>query len=253
MTKKDRNLDLPFKPPVVRVSLVEPGSRLDLAAQALGAQNTEADRAVNAELQKYRDSLAPEISAAQAGLAALGHWEKANAADLKLLRSLSFDGARGVAEENLRVSAQNRVVNLFQVISKTRDTLITVEQRVVALKPSDLTGPRMHSDAPGIRSYYQLAPAPVEQIRFDVQRAARTVLHLDRILGEAQGAVTTLAANLEKVTRVRARDAAVSGAVKSTATALDPDLIAARAASRPGPVQTKADSAFTGYEAHDKK
>lgn len=248
--KKDRDYDKPFTPPKVTVSIVEPGSRLDLATKALTEQNTTATRAEQTELDKYRDSLAGEISAAKAGLGALSVWEKANGRDLRLLRSLSFDGARGVAEESLRVSAKNRVKGLFHTIARTREVLSTAETRVTSLIPGDLEGPRMHSDAPGIRSYGELPPAAVEHIRLDVQRASRTVVSLDNILAEAQGAVTRLADNLAKKTRVNDR---ARGAEKSTAVAIDPDLLRERAAANPNvPAQTSYGN-FSGYATDNKK
>jgi hypothetical protein len=246
---KKQGRPAPFAPPTVRVSTVEPGSKLDLAERARTLEAaTPAE--VNA-LIAYREDLQPSVSAAKDALDKLRTFQAEHAADLQALRSISFDAVRGRWHdpegrfEATRTRAAERTHAFMQSLGALRDNLTAIEKRVDRLKPEDLRGPRMTSDAPGIKSYDDLAPAAIEQIRFDAERAVRRVNALDQALTEVQQAVAAL---IEAVDRKKKNE----GEPEPTAHAIPPETLAMRAAGRPQDQQTSYGD-FPAYESDRRK
>ena len=248
MAKKIRDYTLPFNPPVsVKVSLVDSDSALARATAALNQQKSDADRAADDAVEAERAKLASSVTAARASLDALRAFEKDNASDLTLLRSLSFDQVRGVkmSDEAMRVAAEKGVRDFLGLLAHLRGVLTNTPERVAALKPGDLRGPRMTSSAPGIRAYADLPYAATARIELDQQRASRAVAVLPARLAEVKNAVTALYADVEKKRRVREREAAVA----TGATIVDPAELERRAAFNPNvPAQTSYGN-FPVYEA----
>jgi hypothetical protein len=248
MPKKNRDYSLPFTPPGVRVSLVDPGSNLDRATQALTSAATAEQRAEAAAVREQQALLAPEIEKANAALSTLNEFLKANAEPLARLRELyaphsMFDELRGKFYdgtglfEAARVRTQTQIAALFSNISQTRDVLLTIEDRVKNLAPADIE-PRVFAQEaqfPGILDQDGARPRIPTLVRLDVARTVKRVAGLPRSLQEAQLAVEAFAALVAK------KEAA--GGVKSEATIRDPDeMTMARAADPHRPLQTSYDS-----------